>query len=362
MPKCDIKDCVYEAKLASHIKRHKADIHNIEVIWYPCTIPDCEYKCKRKYGLKQHKRDVHNINVKWYICTIPDCQYKCKRSYSLKDHLVHAHNINVKWHICKIDNCSHKCKTTHSLKQHLADIHNIDVKWHVCKIDDCNYRCKRRYALKQHLSNVHDIGSNQCIFCVRNRNSSIPYKDQYGTHKICKECYKQVTGKSTRVEYIWSDYIDENIGTEYLNSSDKSLRAQGGCQLYRPDKLYIGINLVEIDECDEHQHKWNSGTYKCDERRISEIYEEDGICGKTMVVIRWNPHTYKLPKGHRMKFRKERLKMMVQLKFALRQNPPKDKIHIYYMFYDDDNPRIAKNIPYTMIRDESDIISATSQA
>jgi len=32
-----------------------------------------------------------------------------------------------------------------------------------------------------------------------------------------------------------------------------------------------------------------------------------------------------------------------------------DKIHIYYMFYDIDNPRISKRIPHTMIYNETDI-------
>jgi len=126
----------------------------------------------------------------------------------------------------------------------------------------------------------HDIGKYQCTFCLKNRNSSISYKDNQGIHKICKTFYKKVTGRSSRIEHIWSDYIDENLGTEYLAGSDTSLKQLGGCQRYRPDKLYIGIDLVELDECDEHQHLRSGRDYSCDEKRISDIYEEEGICGK----------------------------------------------------------------------------------
>ena len=121
--------------------------------------------------------------------------------------------------------------------------------------------------------------------------------------------------------------------------SDKSLKSFGGCQRYRPDKLYIGLKMVELDECDEHQHKYLVN-YSCDERRVSEIYEEDGICGKNMVVIRWNPDYYTPPKGKNKQSRKDRLIMYKQLKLKLRKKQHTDKIHIYYMFYSDDIRRI----------------------
>lgn len=111
----------------------------------------------------------------------------------------------------------------------------------------------------------------------------------------------------------------------------------------------MGLYRVEIDECDEHQHKYTNGDYTCEEERLMEIYDEPGIIGKQMTVIRWNPHNYKDPNGKKCKNREERLKQFIELKRKIRNNPPKDKIHIYYMFYDKDNPNIVKNIPYTFI-------------
>ena len=263
--------------------------------------------------------------------------------------------MGVKWHPRDVEGCEEKFKQVSNLKRHKADVHDIGVKWHPCDVEGCDYKSKRVGNLKKHKEYVHDIGDHKCEFCCYNRNSHIPYTDNTGKHKICRKCYKKITGKESRKEHIWSDYIDKELGTEFLSSNDKSLKSNGGCSSYRPDKLYIGVDRVEIDECDEYQHKRKNGNYSCDEKRISDMYDENGIQGKNLVVIRWNPDTYKVPSGYTKKNRQERLKLFIKLKNKLRTNYQTDKIHIYYMFYDIDNPRISKRIPYTMIYNETDI-------
>ena len=41
-------------------------------------------------------------------------------------------------------------------------------------------------------------------------------------------------------------------------------------------------DLVEVSECDEHQHKRENGDYTCDEKRLTELYDEPSI-----MVKRW---------------------------------------------------------------------------
>ena len=108
--------------------------------------------------------------------------------------------------------------------------------------------------------------------------------------------------------------------------------SNGGCTKYRPDKLYISDDLVEINECDEDQHKW--GNYECDEKRISDIFEDincKNIKCKKLIVIRWNPDKYTPPKGEKMKNREDRLDQMVKFKKYIIKNPPKEFIHVYYI-------------------------------
>ena len=214
--------------------------------------------------------------------------------------------------------------------------------------------------MENHIQYVHDIGKHQCDYCSKNRNSKNKYicpKNGIESN-ICNDCYKKITGKHTKKETEWSNYLDKELGTEGLLSSDRSLKSQGGCQLYRPDKLYTDMNYIELGECDEHQHLYVNGNYNCDEKRISDIYEEQGICGKTMCVIRWNPDKYVQKEGYDKVYRKERLKIYVELSKKLRKKTDhENKIHIYYLFYSIDNPLISKNIPFTHIHSMNDLVN-----
>ena len=346
--KCEISGCKYKAKYPSFLKRHKAYIHNIGVTYHYCDVSGCKYKSKQKGTLKRHKANVHDIDVTYHHCDVSGCKYKFKQKGDLKRHKADIHNIGVTYHYCDVSGCQHKTKRKNDLKKHKADAHDIDVTWYPC--DLCEYRSKENGHLKHHKAFVHDIGKHKCGFCYNNRNSKILYEDKHGNiTNICRKCYKSTTKKNSRIEKTWSDYIDKQFGIELLSSSDKSLKSNGGCSLYRPDKLYIGPKIVIVGECDEHQHKWNNGSYTCDEKRISDIYEEQGIIGKKLIVIRWNPDNYKVPENYTKKNRKERLKIYIDLQKHLLENPPKEKIHIYYLFYDEDNPRLSQRIPHTLI-------------
>jgi len=387
---CDQEECDYKCKRADSLKQHKANVHDIDVTWYVCDQDGCDYKCKERSTLKKHKAYVHDIDVIWHVCDQEGCDYKCKHSSHLKKHKANIHDIGTIWHKCDQDGCNFKFKQTSDLKKHKAYVHDIDVIWYKCDQDGCDFKCKHANNLKRHKAHVHDIdviwhecdqegctekfkqastlkkhkefvhdiGKNQCDYCCNNRNSKNIFfcKITGISSNICNGCYNKVTGKNTRKETEWSDYLDKHLGINGLLSSDKNLKSVGGCQLYRPDKLYTDLNYVEVGECDEFQHRHSNGNYNCDERRISEIYEEDGIIGKNLAVLRWNPDNYTPKEGLKKLSRKERLKVYVELSKKLREKTSHaDKIHIYYLFYSEDNPRLSKNIPYTMIHSLDEI-------
>ena len=69
--------------------------------------------------------------------------------------------------------------------------------------------------------------------------------------------------------------------------------------------LYRSLKLNIIVECDEYQHRSQNGSYKCEERRISELYDDIG--SGQLYVIRWNPDYYKPINGTTNHLRKQRL-------------------------------------------------------
>ena len=297
--------------------------------------------------LKRHKMYKHDIGVTWIHCDL--CNSKFKSNCELTRHKTYKHDIGINWAHC--DLCKSKFKTNSELKKHKMYKHDINVKWHYCS--KCKSKFKTNCHLIRHKRHVHDIGNNKCDICLEYKFHSIEYKYKNIICTICRSCYYKRTGKISRKETIWSDYIDENLGKQFLCGSDKSLKSLGGCSLKRPDKIYLGDELNEVDECDEFQHKYSNGDYSCDEKRISEIFDE--LIVKKLVVIRWNPDNYKVPKGYKKKTLKERLELMVLLKIVLRKNVIKNQIHIFYMFYDKDSDRLSKRIPHTLIYNRKDI-------
>jgi len=344
---CDQPNCSYKAKHAGNLIKHKAFVHDTGVVWHVCDQSGCSYKAKQASNLKIHKAFVHDIGVVWHVCDQPNCSYKTKQAGKLKRHLSGVHGIGVVWHVCDQPNCSYKAKQAVHLKQHLSDVHDIGVVWHVCDQPNCSYKSKKAVHLKRHLSSMHDIGQHTCAYCMGNRNSSIPFEGTNGVvSNICRGCYNKATGKNSRAEKQWSDYLDEHIGTAHLLASDRSMRGIGGCQLYRPDKLYASPELVVIAECDEHQHAYNCGDYTCDEKRISDLFDE--FDGTQLVVIRWNPDSYKPASGAK-KTKQERLDKMVEVFRSVLQSPPEDMIHIFYLYFDANNPRLSVHLPHTLI-------------
>jgi hypothetical protein len=358
---CDQPGCNYKAKQYSDLKQHNANIHNIGVVtWYSCNQKNCSYKSKYNKRLKEHKSYKHNINVKLYYCNQPNCSYQAKRRADIKQHQSNIHNIDIKWYYCGQPGCDYKTKQISAIRPHKASMHNINVQLHYCDQEKCTFITKKGYNLKKHKEMVHDIGEHECQICLKNRNSRNKYVDNQGSHMICNNCYYKVTGKKTRKEKIWSDYLDQHLECPAV-ASDKSLKSIGGCILERPDKLYTDISYTEIGECDEYEHLHHNGDYTCDEQRISKIYDQEGIIGTFMNVLRWNPDKYTVPLQYQRKTQKERLEIYVALAKKLREkannNEFRDRIHIYYLFYSEDNPLIAKNIPYTMIYSMDDVMT-----
>ncbi len=322
------KHCDRKYKTNNSLKNHLSRKHNIS---YKC--PQCSKNFKTNAGLNHHLPCNYNIG---YGC--PQCDKHFKTSNGLNRHILCKHS-NKRYN-CK--HCTKKFKLDNDLKNHLYYSHNIGTKCFDC--EHCNKKFKTNSGLKNHLSYVHDKGIHQCQCCIQNVFQLTSYKDikTQKKLKICRKCYRKMTNKHTRKEKQMSDFLDVHFGKEFLIGTDQRIN-HIACLKYRPDKIYASPTTILQVECDEFQHTRSGGSYQCEEKRISDIYNE--FPGKQYIIIRWNPDKYKCTGP--MLTRQERLKKLVTvMKNLMKIKKHPRLITVFYMFYDDDNQNIVRHLPF----------------
>ena len=126
---------------------------------------------------------------------------------------------------------------------------------------------------------MHDIETLECQICfkscVENCFNNRPgygglngASGPRGSIGMCQEKRREYGIKKDRIEHRYMKEIDKHV--DFPASDDKRVGGDA-CLRYRPDRLYLDASKqVHVHvECDEHQHLWSSGSYDCEERRIS---------------------------------------------------------------------------------------------
>jgi len=344
--------CDYECKINSHMKRHLWQVHDIgEGKIFKCN--ECDFECKTNSDLKKHLWQVHNMGEgKIFKCS--ECNYECKSNSDLKKHLWGVHNMG-EGKIFKCSECNYECKSNSHMKRHLWQVHDIG-EGKIFKCNECDFECKTNSNLKQHLSNIHDIGDLECPICLKMVFNLLP---EYINPKIttrteiiktsCRNCYKKITGYSSRIEKQMVEYLKKNNDIQpYIMSKDKIIKGSDCNTKRRPD-LIIGSNneLIIIVDCDEKQHIGYNPS--CEIGRMDEILDE--LKSTRTIIIRWNPDScknndIKLKKNH-----KERLIELENLIIQLinKKDWENQYTMVYYMYYNQDNENITNRHSYELL-------------
>lgn len=146
-----------------------------------------------------------------------------------------------------------------------------------CSILECNEEYENitettKYCNKHIPESLTIVAKRLCKFCDIKEESKF----------VCKDC-KKIQNKK---EWAIVRHLRKAIDTKFEYNSSKMLE---GCSKKRPD-VYFELNKhCVIVEIDEHQH--NTYGESCECARINEIV--NGIGGKSVIIIRYNPDVVK---------------------------------------------------------------------
>jgi len=189
--------------------------------------------------------------------------------------------INVKNKNCQYIKCKEQAlfglinKRPQYCKEHKHDNMINLILENKCSVLDCDDEYNEildniKYCNKHIPENKLEIVKRLCKYCDIKEN--IDY--------VCKDC-KKIQNKK---EWAIVRYLRTVIDTKFEYNSSKMLQ---GCSKKRPD-IYFELpnhSHCVIVEIDEHQH--NSYEDSCECARLNEIV--NGIGGKSVIVIRYNP-------------------------------------------------------------------------
>ena len=278
-------------------------------------------------------------------------------AYYMKNGILRYWNGQLRFP-CDVVGCIGQFKRAGHLKEHKACVHDIDVVWHACDVVGCIRQSKQAGFLKRHKAGVHDIGALECEICYNMCGKTLRHEFTYGNTAttgvvdVCRQCCLDYGFKKDRIEHRYMEKLNGYI--DFPAYDDQTVHGNA-CFRYRPDRLYLDAHMrVHIHlECDEGQHMWSSGSYDCEEKRISDIYDEfANIVPRHYVVVRFNPDEYDKNDADRDEVFEERVKHVAEIVQFVRGNPPPERISIVYMYYSRGNPQIAKNLPVYFVDDE----------
>jgi len=129
---CGISGCQYSTVYPGNLKKHRANIHDVNVVWHECSTVGCGFRTKYKQTLVTHGRKHGRVEAivgggggrkiggqksRVQHCTEPGCHFKSK---NLVRHRANVHAIGVTWHHC--ERCEYKAKHKYHLTEHCAKV------------------------------------------------------------------------------------------------------------------------------------------------------------------------------------------------------------------------------------------------
>ena len=311
-----------------HIKENMIDIRSKRCLYENCNRGPSYNLPTEKTPLycKEHKQD-NMVNVKSYKCLYENCPKRPSYNIPTKKTALYCKEhkqddmIDVKHKKCAYENCTilpsfnlPTEKTPLYCGEH-KQLSMINLGKKNCQKSKCKelaifgFKDKKPYFCINHRQPkmINLVLENKCsildcddehtdiIDNIKYCNKHIPEDALIKVKRLCKYCdikeqsdyicndCKKIQNKK---EWAIVRYLRKAIDTKFEYNSSKMLQ---GCSNKRPD-IYFELNKhCVVVEIDENQHNSYEDTCEC--ARINEIV--NGIGGKSVIIIRYNPDVVK---------------------------------------------------------------------
>ena len=326
-----------------HSKKDMINVIHKSCAYHGCTIRPCFNFPDETRGLycKKHS-DEKMVNVEDKTCQFHGCIKRAYYNHPSEKTKLYCSEHKIKGMVnININKCSHKgCNyiPTHGYpgkRKQVCHEHiifgmiNLDID-NQCSYQNCSnefmYKIDGQKVCMEHIPSKYDSYLKRlCKWCDIKEDSKF----------ICKECIF----RSYKKEWLVVQYLKRNVKTHFTYNSSKML---GGCSKRRPDVYFELLSHCVIVEIDENQHQSYDDICECS--RINEIV--NGIGGKSVILIRFNPDQIKNGKRIIKISWEKRLEFLVKV---VKKEFGKDYGHfcvkLIQLFYNDDciNYRVKKS-------------------
>ena len=267
---CSINECLTPARHGNTLCGKHGGVNSSD----RCKIDGCN-----KYVVKDGACVKHGAKVN-------RCKHEGCTKQAQNNSLCFKHGAERP--TCKVEGC-----TNYIIKSGVCVKHG--AKRPRCNVEGCNSNRQGGGVCVKHGGTQNDI-SHKCTLCKLYRADRKEHPTKNEKIRLCMNCFaytfpnEKIPSRYKKKQHYLHDTLKEKYGEDYFEYDKK---IDGGCSRKIPDWFCDRGTHSVLIECDENSHRYQSDI--CENKRMMMLFGD--LANRPIVVIRFNPDTYKTDGG-----------------------------------------------------------------